>query len=180
MARLNPLANQNPFEQLAHTESLDSDPESDHEIDSEEEDEAEETIDETTTTTTTTEEEIHIEEGGFTGDSIFRSAQRESIRQHVSDDVLSISSLSTEVVDASQAIAAPPKRNALGPIPDLRFEQGYLRSISDARTWQKVLWITVRDQPKFTRRRRADIPESVLRQARQELAKTPCRAVTAK
>lgn len=32
------------------------------------------------------------------------------------------------------------------PIPDLRFEQSYLNSISKAETWWQVLFITVKDQ----------------------------------
>ncbi|KAL2753318.1 hypothetical protein ACRALDRAFT_1072163 [Sodiomyces alcalophilus JCM 7366] len=41
-----------------------------------------------------------------------------------------------------------PRRRAahLPPMPDLRFEQSYLNSISKADTWGKVAWITVRDQ----------------------------------
>jgi hypothetical protein len=40
---------------------------------------------------------------------------------------------------------APPAHQ-LPPLPDLRFEQSYLRSIAGADTWWKVLLITVRDQ----------------------------------
>lgn len=32
------------------------------------------------------------------------------------------------------------------PIPDLRFEQSYLNSISKAETWWQVLFITIKDQ----------------------------------
>lgn len=32
------------------------------------------------------------------------------------------------------------------PLPDLRFEQSYLKSIEKADTWSKVIWVTVRDQ----------------------------------
>ncbi|SPO02844.1 uncharacterized protein DNG_05520 [Cephalotrichum gorgonifer] len=32
------------------------------------------------------------------------------------------------------------------PIPDLRFEQSYLQSISKAETWWQVLFITIKDQ----------------------------------
>ncbi|KAG9381372.1 DUF1770-domain-containing protein [Pyrenophora tritici-repentis] len=32
------------------------------------------------------------------------------------------------------------------PLPDLRFEQSYLKSIEQAEGWQGVLWITLRDQ----------------------------------
>lgn len=41
-----------------------------------------------------------------------------------------------------------PRRPAhqLPPLPDLRFEQSYLRSIAKADTWWKVAWITARDQ----------------------------------
>ena len=41
----------------------------------------------------------------------------------------------------------PRRRKAiLPPLPDLRFEQSYLASISGADTTGKVLWITARDQ----------------------------------
>ncbi|KAI9166885.1 hypothetical protein HJFPF1_03000 [Paramyrothecium foliicola] len=39
-----------------------------------------------------------------------------------------------------------PRAHQLPPLPDLRFEQSYLRSIAGADTWWKVLLITVRDQ----------------------------------
>ncbi|RWA11727.1 hypothetical protein EKO27_g3377 [Xylaria grammica] len=43
---------------------------------------------------------------------------------------------------------APRRRRAASfpPMPDLRFEQSYLHSISGAETWGRVVWITVRDQ----------------------------------
>jgi len=39
-----------------------------------------------------------------------------------------------------------PRHSNLPPLPDLRFEQSYLRSISKADTWWKVALITTRDQ----------------------------------
>lgn len=39
-----------------------------------------------------------------------------------------------------------PRRAALPPLPDLRFEQSYLASIQSAETWQMVTYITLRDQ----------------------------------
>lgn len=39
-----------------------------------------------------------------------------------------------------------PRAYNLPPLPDLRFEQSYLRSISGADTWWKVALITARDQ----------------------------------
>lgn len=39
-----------------------------------------------------------------------------------------------------------PRRNTMPPLPDLRFEQSYLKSIERAEGWQGVLWITLRDQ----------------------------------
>lgn len=39
-----------------------------------------------------------------------------------------------------------PRHSHLPPLPDLRFEQSYLRSISKADTWWKVALITTRDQ----------------------------------
>jgi hypothetical protein len=44
-----------------------------------------------------------------------------------------------------------PKQRAANfpPLPDLRFEQSYLHSISKADTWGKVAWITARDQVSY-------------------------------
>lgn len=39
-----------------------------------------------------------------------------------------------------------PRRPQMPPLPDLRFEQSYLASIKDAKGWQGVTFITVRDQ----------------------------------
>ncbi|KAF1952176.1 DUF1770-domain-containing protein [Byssothecium circinans] len=39
-----------------------------------------------------------------------------------------------------------PRRNTMPPLPDLRFEQSYLKSIEAAESWKSVAWITVRDQ----------------------------------
>ncbi|KAH7329216.1 hypothetical protein B0I35DRAFT_404462 [Stachybotrys elegans] len=39
-----------------------------------------------------------------------------------------------------------PRTNNMPPLPDLRFEQSYLRSIAEADTWWKVALITTRDQ----------------------------------
>jgi hypothetical protein len=36
------------------------------------------------------------------------------------------------------------------PLPDLRFEQSYLKSIESAKTWQMVALITVKDQVSST------------------------------
>lgn len=44
------------------------------------------------------------------------------------------------------ALRPTPRRSQMPPLPDLRFEQSYLASIQDAQTWQKVAWITFRDQ----------------------------------
>jgi hypothetical protein len=41
---------------------------------------------------------------------------------------------------------SPPRRPKMPPLPDLRFEQSYLKSIEDAKGWQGVMYITVRDQ----------------------------------
>jgi DNA repair and recombination protein RAD54B len=39
-----------------------------------------------------------------------------------------------------------PRRNNLPPLPDLRFEQSYLRSIEKAETPLAIAWITFKDQ----------------------------------
>ncbi|KAF4783584.1 hypothetical protein HER10_EVM0011488 [Colletotrichum scovillei] len=46
-----------------------------------------------------------------------------------------------------RSVVNPKPRTAkLPPMPDLRFEQSYLNSISKADTWGRVAWITARDQ----------------------------------
>lgn len=40
----------------------------------------------------------------------------------------------------------PPRKRSLPPLPDLRFEQSYLKSIEHANGWAGVAYITVRDQ----------------------------------
>jgi hypothetical protein len=38
------------------------------------------------------------------------------------------------------------RRANMPPLPDMRFEQSYLKSIEKAESWKGVLWITLRDQ----------------------------------
>ena len=44
------------------------------------------------------------------------------------------------------------------PMPDLRFEQSYLHSISGAESWWRIAWITVRDQVSWHRQHRPSTP----------------------
>ena len=39
-----------------------------------------------------------------------------------------------------------PRKPQMPPLPDLRFEQSYLASIKDAKGWQGIAVITIRDQ----------------------------------
>lgn len=49
--------------------------------------------------------------------------------------------------DIPYSVLQPASRkHNLPPLPDLRFEQSYLKSIAGADTWWKVLLITTRDQ----------------------------------
>ena len=57
-----------------------------------------------------------------------------------------VGSIDTDIVPPSRIAKAPHRRP---PIPDLRFEQSYLASISGAETWGKVAWITTRDQVRY-------------------------------
>lgn len=54
---------------------------------------------------------------------------------HVDDDEIPVS-----------VLRPTPRSKQFPPLPDLRFEQSYLASIQDATSWQKVAWITFRDQ----------------------------------
>jgi hypothetical protein len=57
-----------------------------------------------------------------------------------------------ELIDADEydipysVIRPLPRKHALPPLPDLRFEQSYLASISKAETKGRIAWITIRDQ----------------------------------
>ncbi|TQN72604.1 hypothetical protein CSHISOI_02855 [Colletotrichum shisoi] len=65
------------------------------------------------------------------------------------EPVLSHDDLDDDELDdyIPRSIVNPKQRSAkLPPLPDLRFEQSYLHSISKADTWGRVAWITVRDQ----------------------------------
>lgn len=44
------------------------------------------------------------------------------------------------------ALRPTPQQQSLPPLPDLRFQESYMKSISAADTWWKVLLITTRDQ----------------------------------
>jgi hypothetical protein len=48
-----------------------------------------------------------------------------------------------------------PRKQNMPPLPDLRFEQSYLKSIEQAESWKGVAWITLRDQVRVLYRRRA-------------------------
>jgi hypothetical protein len=55
------------------------------------------------------------------------------------------SSVDTDVVPLS-AIRPAPRTSTLPPLPDLRFEQSYLKSLEGAQGWIGIGWITTRDQ----------------------------------
>ncbi|KAF2222626.1 hypothetical protein BDZ85DRAFT_130365 [Elsinoe ampelina] len=64
----------------------------------------------------------------------------------VDDDVLSeVEEAEDDEIPVS-VLRPAPRRSNLPPLPDLRFEQSYLASIQNADTWQRVAFITVKDQ----------------------------------
>lgn len=60
---------------------------------------------------------------------------------HISD-----SDIDADDAISESAIRPLPRRTNLPPLPDLRFEQSYLASISRADSSWAVAWITLRDQ----------------------------------
>jgi DNA repair and recombination protein RAD54B len=60
-------------------------------------------------------------------------------------DLDSLSDVAEDEIPISVLQPIPRKQN-MPPLPDLRFEQSYLKSIEQAEGWQGVAWITVRDQ----------------------------------
>lgn len=59
-------------------------------------------------------------------------------------------SITSDILD-QPALRPVARRRDLPPLPDLRFEQSYLASLRCAETWQRVAWITIRDQVGFPR-----------------------------
>ena len=55
-------------------------------------------------------------------------------------------SISSDIIDPSRVIRPAARRPRLPPLPDLRFEQSYLASLTGAESWRRIAWITVRDQ----------------------------------
>lgn len=62
------------------------------------------------------------------------------------DDVLSDAENADEDEIPVSVLRPVPRKPQMPPLPDLRFEQSYLASIKNADTWQKVAFITLRDQ----------------------------------
>jgi hypothetical protein len=61
-----------------------------------------------------------------------------------SEDSADISDRDEDEIPLS-ALEPVQRRQNLPPLPDLRFEQSYLRSIEKAESWGAVSWITFRD-----------------------------------
>ena len=61
------------------------------------------------------------------------------------DSTDDISDVDEDEIPAS-VLRPVPRRQTLPPLPDLRFEQSYLRSIEKAESWGAISWITFRDQ----------------------------------
>src|ERR1700760_3109469 len=70
------------------------------------------------------------------------ASKKEPVRLVPTDD---ISDVDEDEIPVS-VLRPIPRRQTLPPLPDLRFEQSYLRSIEKAETWVGVSWITFRDQ----------------------------------
>ncbi|KAL1968994.1 hypothetical protein VTN77DRAFT_828 [Rasamsonia byssochlamydoides] len=69
-----------------------------------------------------------------------------SKREPVEVDPSDAASIPSDIVDPSRVIKPVSRRPHLPPLPDLRFEQSYLASLQGADSWQRIAWITVRDQ----------------------------------
>ncbi|KAF2430962.1 DUF1770-domain-containing protein [Tothia fuscella] len=67
-----------------------------------------------------------------------------SKKQRVTIDEDELTDVGEDEVPLS-ALKPVPRRATLPPLPDLRFEQSYLKSIEHADGWQAVTYITARD-----------------------------------
>lgn len=59
-------------------------------------------------------------------------------------------SIASDILDRP-SLRPVARRRDLPPLPDLRFEQSYLASLRGAETWQRIAWITFRDQVGFSK-----------------------------
>jgi len=77
------------------------------------------------------------------------SASDHSLDNYAYDDDEGIDDENEEEIPYS-VIRPLPRKAALPPLPDLRFEQSYLASIANADTTAKVVFITIRDQVSYS------------------------------
>ncbi|KAF2011125.1 DUF1770-domain-containing protein [Aaosphaeria arxii CBS 175.79] len=73
------------------------------------------------------------------------ASEKEPVRLHSQHDPDAISEADEDEIPIS-VLQPLPRRKTMPPLPDLRFEQSYLKSIEHAESWKGVLWITFRDQ----------------------------------
>ncbi|KAK4545273.1 hypothetical protein LTR36_003453 [Oleoguttula mirabilis] len=66
-------------------------------------------------------------------------------RVELDDDLDATSDVDEDEIPVS-LLRPAPRGPQMPPLPDLRFEQSYLASIKDAKGWQGVTFITIRDQ----------------------------------
>ena len=71
------------------------------------------------------------------------ASQREAV---VVGSSPAVSDVEEDEIPISVLHPPPPRKRSLPPLPDLRFEQSYLRSIEHANGWGAVAYITIRDQ----------------------------------
>lgn len=74
------------------------------------------------------------------------TAASAKIPVRVEEDLLSEADDGEEEEIPESVLRPLPRRSNLPPLPDLRFEQSYLASIQHADTWQRVAFITFKDQ----------------------------------
>ncbi|CAI6336524.1 unnamed protein product [Periconia digitata] len=73
------------------------------------------------------------------------ASEKQPVRLTSSHDIDETSDAAEDEIPIS-VLDPIPRRNTMPPLPDLRFEQSYLKSIERAEDWKGVLWITLVDQ----------------------------------
>jgi hypothetical protein len=71
--------------------------------------------------------------------------RKEKVELDQSPDIDALTDVEEDEIPIS-ILRPTPRRPQMPPLPDLRFEQSYLASIKDAKSWQVVIYITLRDQ----------------------------------
>lgn len=72
---------------------------------------------------------------------LYRDRAMAALEKSSYDEIDDVDEIPLSILDPP-----PPPRAQMPPLPDLRFEHSYMKSIANAETWYQVAWITFQTQ----------------------------------